>query len=258
VHEHRANVPTEPTEQPGTRASRPPWWRVAGALLLAGGLLAAYTLLPLREWLTEAAGVLRGLGALGVLIYIAVYTVASLFVFPAAILTFSAGVAWGAFGGLAAAIPAACCAALTAFTIGRLAFRGRLRASLLARPRVAAVERAINAKGARLVFLMRFSPVLPFPVLNYVLGMTRIPASSFAFATVTGMLPISLMYTWSGALVGQLGGLDGQAPQEVGAAQVAMVVFGALATVFITWWVGRAARAALREVEAETKGGDSF
>ncbi len=221
--------------------------------MVAAGVLAAYTLLPLQAWLIEVARVLRGLGGVGVALYFGVYTVASLFVFPAALLTLSAGVAWGPLGGLAAAIPAAAIAALTAFSIGRLAFRGRLRASLLARPKVAAVERAINAKGARLVFLMRFSPILPFPILNYVLGMTRIPAVSFVAATATGMLPISFMYTWTGALLGELGGVGDGPPKEVGALNVLMTALGIAATVFVTWWVGRAARAALAEVEAEAK-----
>jgi uncharacterized membrane protein YdjX (TVP38/TMEM64 family) len=227
------------------------WLRVGLGVLLVGGFVAAYALLPLAAWLTRVAQFLRDLGIFGVLLYFGVYTLASLVCFPAAVLTLSAGFAWGALGGLAAAIPAAALAALTAFTIGRVAFRGRLRHALMARPRLAAVERAINAKGARLVFLMRFSPILPFPVLNYVLGMTRIPAPAFVLATATGMLPISFMYTWTGALLVELGGLDGE-PQEVGPVKLAMGGLGLLATVFITLWVGRAARAALREVEDET------
>jgi uncharacterized membrane protein YdjX (TVP38/TMEM64 family) len=241
----------EPSAEP-VLAGRPPWVRIALAGLVVIGVLLAYALLPLTEWLTGFARILRDLGGGGIALYFAMYTVVSLFLFPAAVLTLTAGFAWGAVGGLAVAIPAATIASCTAFLIGRFAFRGRIRHLLLKKPKLAAVERAINAKGPRLVFLMRFSPILPFPVLNYILGMTHLPFPGFALATALGMLPISFMYTYIGEIGAQLGGLDGDAA-EVGPIRWVMLIVGIVATAGITFWVGKAARAALREVEAETR-----
>ncbi len=232
-------------------AGRPPYLRLALMGLFVIGMLLAYALLPLTEWLSDVARVLRDFGPFGILLYVGAYTAGSLFLFPAAVLSLTAGFAWGIAGGFVIAIVAATAAACSAFLVGRYVFRGRLRRVLMEKPKLSAVERAINGKGARLVFLLRFSPVLPFPILNYVLGMTRIPFPGFAGATAVGLMPITLMYAYLGSIGAQLGGLDGGAA-DVGPMKIIVAVVGVLVTIGITVWVGKAARQALREVETET------
>lgn len=153
----------------------------------------------------------------------------------------------GALGGFAIAVPAATLAATCAFLVSRFFFSGRFRSWLLHRPRLHAVERAVNEKGAPLVFLLRLSPMLPFPVLNYIFGLTLIPYRAFALATFIGMMPITFMWTYVGSLGAELGGLDGDTPGELGAAKIGFGVVGGLVTLAVSIWVGRAARKALRE-----------
>jgi uncharacterized membrane protein YdjX (TVP38/TMEM64 family) len=212
------------------------------------GVLLAYAFLPLREWLMAVARELRGLGVWGIVVYAMSYTLLSLVFFPAALLSITAGVTWGTFGGVATALPSATLAATTAFVIGRYLFSGRFRAWVLHRPKLHAVDRAVNSKGATLVVLLRFSPVLPFPILNYVLGLTRLETWKFAAATFFGMVPITLLWNWVGSVGAEIGGLDG-APKEVGTAQLIAGIVGAIITVAVTFWVGRAARRAVREAE---------
>jgi len=240
------------TGTPGGLTPRRPWFRIALAVAIVVGMLMAYTMLPLADWLGEVAHYLRGLGGWGVALYLAAYTAVSLFFFPAAILTITAGFAWGTFAGFAIAVPASTLASASAFILGRFVFSGRVRRMLLKRPKLAAIENAINSKGPRLVFLLRFSPVLPFPILNYILGMTRIPLLGFVAATFVGIMPISLMYTYIGDIGATLGGLNAGG-EEVGSLKIILGVVGGLATIAISIWVGRAARAALREVEKETR-----
>ena len=64
----------------------------------------------------------------------------------------------------------------------------RCRASL-------AIERAVSARGRRIVFLLRLSPVVPFNFLNYALGLTTISVWDFVVAslgTVPGALRLRL------------------------------------------------------------------
>lgn len=224
-----------------------PWFRWALLGLLVVGLALAYTLLPLKEWLTEIARALRGLGPIAFALYVATYVVASLLILPAVLLSIGAGFAWGALGGFAIAVPAATLAATCAFLVSRFFFSGRFRSWLLHRPRLHAVERAVNEKGAPLVFLLRLSPMLPFPVLNYIFGLTLIPYRAFALATFIGMMPITFMWTYVGSLGAELGGLDGDTPGKLGAAKIGFGVVGGLVTLAVSIWVGRAARKALRE-----------
>ena len=51
-------------------------------------------------------------------------------------------------------------------------------------PRFVAIERAVSARGRRIVLLLRLSPVVPFNFLNYALGLTTISVWDFVFASL--------------------------------------------------------------------------
>ncbi len=216
--------------------------------VFVAAMLIAYAVLPLRDWLMAVARELRGLEGAGVVAYGLAYTLLSLVFFPAALLSITAGVTWGTLGGFGVALVSAALAATSAFVIARHMFSGRFRTWVLHRPKLNAVDRAVNAKGATLVVLLRFSPVLPFPILNYAIGLTRIATWKFTTATFFGMMPITLLWNWVGSIGAELGGLEGE-PGEVGTAKLVAGVLGGLVTLAVTFWVGRAARKAVREAE---------
>jgi uncharacterized membrane protein YdjX (TVP38/TMEM64 family) len=223
-----------------------PWirWVVFGLLVV--GIALAYILLPLKDWLIAIADELQKLGPIAILAYVATYIVASLLLLPAALLSIGAGVTWGAVGGAAIAVPSTTLAASAAFIIARYFFSGRFRAWLLNKPRLSAVEQAVNDKGAALVFLLRLSPMLPFPILNYIFGLTRVPFQRFAVATFFGMIPVTSMWAYVGAIGGKLG----RGNESVGTAEIIAGVVGGLITLGVTVWVGKAARKAMREAAA--------
>ena len=63
-------------------------------------------------------------------------------------------------------------------------------------PRFAAIERAVSARGRRIVFLLRLSPVVPFNFLNYALGLTTISVWDFVIASL-GMIPGAFVYAYA-------------------------------------------------------------
>ena len=107
-------------------------------------------------------------------------------------------------------------------------------------------EDAVGAEGWKIVFLLRLSPVFPFNLLNYALGLTRVRFADYLTASV-GMLPGTVLYVYSGKLLGDVTALAGGAAVEKGAGYYAVVVLGLLATVAVTVVVTRAARRALGE-----------
>jgi len=249
----RARMSTpEILSPPSNVAEKAPlWWlRWAALGLIVVGIILAYLLLPLKDWIMSAKDLLQSLGVLGVLVYLATYTLFCVALLPAALMSILAGAAWPHLGGLAGfavALPAATLAACASFIIARYFFSGRFRAWLLGRPRLHAVERAVNQKGAALVFLLRLSPMLPFPVLNYIFGLTLIPFHKYALATAVGLIPITFMWAYVGSVGSEIL-MDGQA--EIGAAKVVMGVVGGVITLGVTIWVGRTARRAMREASA--------
>jgi uncharacterized membrane protein YdjX (TVP38/TMEM64 family) len=46
--------------------------------------------------------------------------------------------------------------------------------------------------------VVRLIPLLPFNVLNYALGLTRIPVLPYAAASFVCMVPGAVAYTWAG------------------------------------------------------------
>ena len=46
-----------------------------------------------------------------------------------------------------------------------------------------------RSAAAQMVLLLRLSPLVPFGLLNYMLGLTGIPALSFILCSWLGMLP---------------------------------------------------------------------
>jgi uncharacterized membrane protein YdjX (TVP38/TMEM64 family) len=114
-------------------------------------------------------------------------------------------------------------------------------------PRFAAIDRAVSAEGARIVFLLRLSPFAPFNFLNYALGLTTIPVRDFIVASV-GMLPGTLMYAYAGEVAGEALAVAGRVETPRGGAYYAMLAAGLAATIAATAVVTRAARRALRDV----------
>jgi uncharacterized membrane protein YdjX (TVP38/TMEM64 family) len=64
------------------------------------------------------------------------------------------------------------------------------------------MDRAIARSGFKIVLLMRLDPVfLPFAVLNYALGLSRVRLRDYVFASWIGMLPATTLYVYLGSSV---------------------------------------------------------
>lgn len=63
-----------------------------------------------------------------------------------------------------------------------------------------AVLEGVAQQGLRIVFLLRLSPLFPFNILNYALGLTSIGFWSYVFASWLGMLPGTFAYVYLGGV----------------------------------------------------------
>jgi uncharacterized membrane protein YdjX (TVP38/TMEM64 family) len=99
-----------------------------------------------------------------------------------------------------------------------------------------------------MVFLSRLSPVFPFTLLNYLLGLTTVRTSSYVLANLLGMLPGTFLYVYIGATA--RAALAGGAAGETGTLQIALRIIGLLATFAVVFIVTRMARKAMAEAAA--------
>ena len=113
-------------------------------------------------------------------------------------------------------------------------------------PRFAAMDQAVGEQGLRIVALMRLSPVFPFNLLNYALGLTRVRFLHFNLASLA-MLPGTLAYVYLGSVAGEALSLAGGAESTRGPVDYAIWTVGLVATFSVTLVIGRIARNALRE-----------
>ena len=219
---------------------------VAGAVAVAG-VAAALFLLPLDRWLLALVETMRGAGLAGALLYVLAYVAACVLFLPGSVLTLAAGFAYGPVQGTLLVMVASMLGAMAAFVLGRTVLRGRIERRLAGQPRFAAVDRAVAAQGFKVVLLLRLSPLFPFNVLNYALGLTRVPLRTYALASLIGMFPGTLLYVYLGSLVTSAAQLaSGQRPQ--GGPYGQLLFWGGLvATVLATVLITRTARRALQQ-----------
>jgi uncharacterized membrane protein YdjX (TVP38/TMEM64 family) len=195
------------------------------------------TPLDFAEWV-------RSLGPWGPIAFVAGYAAATVLVMPAFLLTLAAGALWGFWWGLLLAMTGAVCGATLAFLGARSSLRGVVERYVTRHPRLVAIDRAVEAEGARLVLLLRLSPAVPFVLLNYVLGVSRISVRDH-FLGLIGMIPTAAMYVYAGKVAGDLAVLASGAAVPRGRTYYVLLTLGLAATVVATVLVTRAARRAL-------------
>ena len=189
---------------------------------------------------------IQSFGALGPIIYVLGYMVAMVAGIPASLLTLAAGAIFGLWWGTLWALLGATLGASAAFLVARYVARGKVEKRVASEPRFAAIDRAIAADGRRIVFLLRLSPAVPFTLLNYLLGVTRVRFADFLLGSV-GMLPATVLYVYSGKVAGDVATATGGTGPTHGAGYYAVIAVGLIATVAVTILVTRIARRALRE-----------
>ncbi len=217
------------------------------------GAVAALALLVLLArrlggYIPVFADWVDGLGPLGPVVFVAGYAIATVAFVPGSLLTLAGGAIFGLAKGTLTVFVGASLGAIAAFLVSRYVARGAIERRL-AGSRFAALDRAIEKEGRKIVFLLRLSPVFPFVFLNYALGLTRVRLLDYALACF-GMLPGTLLYVYYGKVVGDVAALAAGAAAERGAAHYVVLALGLVATLVVTTVVTRIAQRALRESAA--------
>ncbi|MBI2944891.1 MAG: TVP38/TMEM64 family protein [Candidatus Wallbacteria bacterium] len=140
-------------------------------------------------------------GVEGAIVYEIVYVAATITMLPGSVLTLGAGFAYGPIGGSLLVSPASVLGATAAFLLGRSIARPWVESRLRRQPRFEAIDRAVERDGFRVVLLLRLSPVIPFNLLNYALGLTRVGFRDYVLGSFLGMLPGTVMYVYLGSVV---------------------------------------------------------
>lgn len=221
-------------------------------ILLAIGLLAAaatsFVLLPIGRWALGLVEWVHGAGAAGVGVFALVYVVATALLLPGSILTLGAGFAYGPVWGTLLVSPISVLAATVSFVLARFVARDWVSRKVARDPRFAAIDAAVGESGFKIVVLLRLSPVLPFNLMNYALGLTRVRLRDYILGSWVGMLPGTVMYVYLGSLVTSATELASGERPDAGPWGRALYWGGLAATLLVTIVITRVARRALGSV----------
>lgn len=234
--------PAEGVEDEPRARSR--WPRIGGAVVLVVVLIAAARVgggyIPeFARWVGEQ-------GAVGLFVFVAGYALATVLAVPGSILTLAAGAIFGIGQGTALVFAGAMLGSTAAFLIARYLARPMVERRVASDPRFQRIDRAVAGQGWKIVGLLRLSPLLPFNLLNYSLGLTGVSLRDYVIGGF-GMLPGTLLYVYSGKVAGELAVLAGDEAVSRGPGYFLMLGVGLLATIVVSVWVGRIAGAALAD-----------
>ncbi len=218
--------------------------RVIVFVVVVVALLVAAATLPIVEWVTGLLAWVDENRTVSWAVFIVVYIVATVFLVPGSLLTLGAGFVFGlpiafAMVSFASVVGASC-----AFLVGRFFVRGWVESKLETMPRFEALDRAIGEKGWLIVLLTRLSPIFPFNLLNYALGITQVRFAHYVLASWIGMVPGTVLYVYFGSVAQNIAELfSGDLPES--AASVWLFYGGLAATLVLTVVVTRFATRAL-------------
>ena len=216
-------------------------------MAVAVGLLLWWAGRSLAPRVLSILAHIQSLGPAAPVAFITIYALAVVSLIPASLLTIAGGAVFGLIRGVIYALIGATLGSTGAFLLGRYVARRLVARKLNAMPRFVAIERAVSARGRRIVFLLRLSPLVPFNFLNYALGLTTISVWDFVFASL-GTIPGAFVYAYAGKVTGEAIALAGQAQVPKDASYYAVLVAGLVATIAATTVVTRTARRALQDV----------
>ncbi|RCS30671.1 pyridine nucleotide-disulfide oxidoreductase [Rhodanobacter denitrificans] len=154
----------------------------------------------------------------------------------ATLLTLAGGAMFGLLEGTLLVSFASSIGATLAFLASRFVFRDMVQRRF--GQRLHAVDEGIRREGALYLFTLRLVPVIPFFVVNLLMGLTRLPIRTFYWVSQLGMLAATVVFVNAGTQLARLHSLSGIVSPRIAGSLVLLGVFPWLAR----WSVARVRR----------------
>ena len=155
----------------------------------------------LKEWVS-------GFGIIAPVVYICLYTVATLFFLPGSPITVLSGIAFGPVWGVVYVWIGATIGVSLAFLVARYAARELVAGWISGNAQFQKIDEKVEQEGWRIVMFTRLMPYIPFNLQNYAYGLTKIRFSTYLLVSAIFMLPGTIAYVQiGGALVSGEGNL---------------------------------------------------
>lgn len=204
-------------------------------LLLLGAILLFFTT-PLRNLLNQEilSFWLQRLGIWAVPLFISTYVLVTVLGLPITIHTLTGGMVFGLGWGSLWSTLAATLGAVGAFCLTRYLFRDWAAAKFGQHKLLKKWHQALEHNSFSLVLSLRFAPIAPFNIINFLLALTAINLKIYTLGTLIGVIPGTIAYTWLGAS-GKTA-LQGSDASSFILASVFLVFLSVSPLLFKRWW----------------------
>nr|WP_241680260.1 TVP38/TMEM64 family protein [Metabacillus mangrovi] len=144
----------------------------------------------IKDWILS-------LGAAGPIVYILLYTVRPLVLFPASLLSLAGGLAFGPVQGLIYTVTGASGGAMLAYMLAKKFGKSFIPSS----DRIETVKKLMEKNGFTYVLILRLLPIVNFDLISYTAGIASIRWYSFLAATILGIIPGTFAYNFLGSSI---------------------------------------------------------
>ncbi|WP_418319314.1 FAD-dependent oxidoreductase [Piscinibacter sakaiensis] len=173
-----------------------------------------------------------------VAVYFVIYVAVTALSLPgAAIMTLAGGALFGLLLGTVIVSFASSIGATLAFLASRYVLRDTVQARF--GNRLKEINKGIEKDGAFYLVTLRLVPLIPFFVINLVLGLTRMKAVVFYLASQIGMLAGTIVYVNAGTQLAQIESLSGILSPGLIGSFVLLGIFPLIAKKIVDAWKAR-------------------
>lgn len=136
-------------------------------------------------------------GWMAPILYVILYSIRPLILFPASILSLTGGLAFGAFWGTLLTVIGATLGAILSFSVARLLGKNIVRMEW--KGSLSKVQKQLESRGLWYVLLLRLIPIFPFDLISYASGVSNVRYRSFVTGTFFGIIPGTFAYNFLGS-----------------------------------------------------------
>ncbi len=173
-------------------------------------ILVIFSIIAYLIWgdhldLEEFRQFLRDFGIWAPVVFIALYTLGTIFI-PSTPCMAIAGLLFGFKYGLLYTIIGGFASSLIVFTIGRLLGKEWVEKALQHRyfKYLESYNKRLERGAVWDLIILRAAPVMPFNVLNILMGVSRIKTREYIIGTIIGLLPSNLFAVYAGTFITKL------------------------------------------------------
>lgn len=146
---------------------------------------------------------IQSFGKLAVFVYIIAYALNTISIVPPiAALSLTAGLAFGEVRGAIYLMTAAMIGTTATFIISR--YLGRVLIEKMLKGKFKDLDEKLAKNGFMTILFFRVIPLVPYEILNYAGGLSRIKFKDYFFATFLGLIPGVIVAAFFGGSLGEI------------------------------------------------------